>query len=225
MRNNGLNKNEWIRKEIEVTDQEVVKILSEGLKKYIDSTEFYYPGLADAMRCAIARLRGNGNDAQMNAEAPAGQMRNVPARRYPDNSKIMIMGIPHTIVFKEDAFIGDTHFGQVEYSKAKITLNADLNEALTEETLTHEVLHAIFVHMGREDLTNDERLVQCLSNAIFQSFKPRVVLPDVIVLQNSAGHYAVCRRNSYGQKDEGCHCGSSDDSATVWRLPENSCRE
>lgn len=208
-----------------MTDQEVVKILSEGLKKYIESTEFYYPGLADAMRCAIARLRGNGNDAQMNAEAPAGPVSKVPARRYPDNSKIMIMGIPHTIVFKEDAFNGDTHFGQVEYSKAKITLNADLNEALTEETLTHEVLHAIFVHMGREDLTNDERLVQCLSNAIFQSFKPRVVLPDVIVLQNSAGHYAVCRRNSYGQKDEGCHCGSSDDSATVWRLPENSCGE
>ena len=225
MRNNGLNKNEWIRKEIEVTDQEVVKILSEGLKKYIDSTEFYHPGLADAIRYAIARLGGGGNGTQKNADAPAGPVRKVPARRYPDNSKIMIMGIPHTIVFKEDAFNGDTHFGQVEYSKAKITLNADLNEALTEETLTHEVLHAIFVHMGREDLTNDERLVQCLSNAIFQSFKPKVLLPEVVVLQNSAGHYAVCRRNSYGQKDEGCHCGSSDDSATVWRLPANSCRE
>ena len=184
-----------------MTDQEVVKILSEGLKKYIDSTEFYHPGLADAIRYAIARLGGGGNGTQKNADAPAGPVRKVPARRYPDNSKIMIMGIPPTIVFKEDAFIGDTHFGQVEYSKAKITLNADLNEALTEETLTHEVLHAIFVHMGREDLTNDESLVQCLSNAIFQSFKPRVVLPDVIVLQNSAGHYAVCRRNSYGQND------------------------
>ena len=137
----------------------------------------------------------------------------------------MIMGIPHTIVFKEDAFIGDTHFGQVEYSKAKITLNADMNEALTEETLTHEVLHAIFVHMGREDLTDDERLVQCLSNAIFQSFKPKVLLPEVVVLQNSAGHHAVCRRNSYGQNDEDNHNCDSDDSATFWRIPANSCRE
>ena len=135
------------------------------------------------------------------------------------------MGIPHTIVFKEDAFIGGTHFGQVEYSKAKITLNADMNEALTEETLTHEVLHAIFVHMGREDLTDDERLVQCLSNAIFQSFKPKVLLPEVVVLQNSAGHYAVCRRNSYGQNDEDNHNCDSDDSATFWRIPANSCRE
>lgn len=225
MRNNGLNKNEWIRKEIEVTDQEVVKILSEGLKKYIDSTEFYHPGLADAIRYAIARLGGGGNGTQKNADAPAGPVRKVPARRYPDNSKIMIMGIPHTIVFKEDAFIGDTHFGQVEYSKAKITLNADMNEALTEETLTHEVLHAIFVHMGREDLTDDERLVQCLSNAIFQSFKPKVLLPEVVVLQNSAGHYAVCRRNSYGQNDEDNHNCDSDDSATFWRIPANSCGE
>ena len=93
---------------------------------------------------------------------------------YKEGSKVSIMGIPHTITLKDDSFGNGGNFGMIEYATAKITLNGKMTDELAAETLTHEILHAILVHMGRDDLSNDERFVQGLANAVYQSFVPIV---------------------------------------------------
>jgi len=87
---------------------------------------------------------------------------------------INICGIPHKIIYCEDSFNTDTHFGQIDYGKAVIKLSKDISKEQQGEALCHEVLHGMLVHIGKEDLSQDESFVQCLSNAIYQSFKPIV---------------------------------------------------
>ena len=87
--------------------------------------------------------------------------------------KVMICGIPHEIVECEDVFDNETHFGQIDYATCKITINKDLCEAEKEETIAHEILHGMLVHLGYDDYSQDEKFVQALSNAINQTFKIR----------------------------------------------------
>lgn len=85
---------------------------------------------------------------------------------------VNICGIPHKVIEKDDNFTSDnTHLGEITYSQAEILINKNIPEAMKKETLCHEMVHGIFVHLGREDLSNDETLVQQLGNAIYQGFK------------------------------------------------------
>lgn len=93
--------------------------------------------------------------------------------------KINICGIPHKIKYCEDEFDGvNTHYGQVDYGKAEIKISKNVSEEQQEEALCHEVLHAIFAHIGRNDLADNETFVQSLANAVYQSFVPRVKKDD-----------------------------------------------
>lgn len=87
---------------------------------------------------------------------------------------INICGVPHTITEHEDVFNVDTHFGMIDYAKCEIRINKNMPDASKQETLCHEVLHGILVHIGRNDLSTDEAFVQSLSNAIYQTFTPKV---------------------------------------------------
>lgn len=40
-----------------------------------------------------------------------------------------------------------------------------------EEILCHEILHGILVHLGYDELSQDEKLVQAVSNGINQTFE------------------------------------------------------
>lgn len=85
--------------------------------------------------------------------------------------KVNVCGIPYEVVYVEDNFDMDVHFGQIDYRKCKILVNNDLTEEETKETLAHEILHGILVHIGYKEESNDERFVQALANAIFQTFE------------------------------------------------------
>lgn len=87
---------------------------------------------------------------------------------------INICGVPHTITECDDKFNVDTHFGMIDYAGCEIRINKGLTRAAKRETLCHEVLHGILIHIGRDDLSTDETFVQSLANAIYQSFTPRV---------------------------------------------------
>ena len=89
--------------------------------------------------------------------------------------KVNICGIPYTIKLVQDEFDAVAHhYGQANLSKAEFVINTNCNIHIQEETLRHEILHAIFTHIGREDLSNDEQLVQSLANAIYQTFDVRI---------------------------------------------------
>lgn len=86
---------------------------------------------------------------------------------------INICGIPHTVIEKDDNLSLDTHLGLIDYAKAEIYINKDMPEELKKETLCHEIVHGMLMHIGRNDLTEDETFVQSLGNAIFQTFDIR----------------------------------------------------
>ena len=84
--------------------------------------------------------------------------------------KVNICGIPHEVVYVNDEFNVDTHFGQIDYGKAIIKISKDVSKEQQDEALCHEILHGILVHIGKDELSQDEEFVQCLANAICQSF-------------------------------------------------------
>lgn len=86
-----------------------------------------------------------------------------------------ICGVNYEVIETDDVFDSDaTHFGQVDFKKAKIYINRDMSDDVKAETLVHEVTHAMLVYIGRQDLTEEEPFVQALGNAIFQTFKLKV---------------------------------------------------
>ena len=85
---------------------------------------------------------------------------------------VNICGIPYRVTEHQPNFDATTkHFGQVDFLGAEIRINHNMAEVIKTETLVHEIVHAILVHIGRSELSEDEVLVQSLANAINQTFK------------------------------------------------------
>lgn len=83
---------------------------------------------------------------------------------------VNICGMPHKIIECEDNFNVDTHFGMIDYKELVIKVNKDMPEEAKKETICHEMLHGILVHLGYEEFSQNEQFVQALGNAIFQGF-------------------------------------------------------
>ena len=83
---------------------------------------------------------------------------------------VNICGIPHKVIECEDHFNTDCHFGQIDYKNCEIRINKDMTDANKKETICHEMIHGIFVHLGYNELAGNEQLVQALGNAICQGF-------------------------------------------------------
>ena len=84
--------------------------------------------------------------------------------------RVNICGILHDVVELPDHFDVDAHFGQVDYKDAVIKVNKDLNPEIKKETICHEMLHGMLVHLGYHEQSQDEQFVNALSNAIYQGF-------------------------------------------------------
>jgi len=84
---------------------------------------------------------------------------------------VNICGIPHKVIECEDNFNVDTHFGQIDYKACEIRINKDMATEAKEETICHEMVHGILVHLGYTEQSQDETFVQALGNAIYQGFK------------------------------------------------------
>ena len=67
-------------------------------------------------------------------------------------------------------FNSDLHLGQINFAKAEILVNKDMTPEMTKETICHEIVHGILIHIGCNELSNDETFVQAMGNAINQSF-------------------------------------------------------
>lgn len=91
---------------------------------------------------------------------------------------VNICGIPHRIVECEDSFNVDTHFGQIDYKTCEIRINKDMSAESKKETICHEMLHGILVHLGFDELSQNEQLVQSLANAIYQGFSIKKEVED-----------------------------------------------
>ena len=84
--------------------------------------------------------------------------------------KVNICGLQHEVVEVTDHFNMDCHMGMIEYKDLVIKINADMPREAKNETICHEMVHGILVHLGYNDLSDDEQFVQALGNAIYQGF-------------------------------------------------------
>lgn len=84
--------------------------------------------------------------------------------------KVNICGIEHSVIECEDNFDTETHMGQIDYGKCMIKINKDMPCQLKTAILCHEILHGMLIHIGREDLSEDEQLITALGNAINNAF-------------------------------------------------------
>ena len=82
---------------------------------------------------------------------------------------INICGVPHEIIECDDTF-NNGDCGMIDHIKGEIKMNSKLSKEIWKETLCHEIVHGMFIHLGYNSLSGDETLVQGLANAIYQSF-------------------------------------------------------
>ena len=83
---------------------------------------------------------------------------------------VNICGIPHKIIEREDAFDGG-HMGIIDHVREEIYVNKELPEVGKKETICHEIIHGILIHLGYTQTSQDEQFVQALGNAIYQAFE------------------------------------------------------
>lgn len=83
---------------------------------------------------------------------------------------VNICGIPYEVTEYPDNFDVDVHFGQIDYKKGIIRINSEMKNEIKEESICHEMIHGILLHLGYRDLCTDETFVQALGNAIYQGF-------------------------------------------------------
>ena len=84
--------------------------------------------------------------------------------------KVNICGVPHQIIEVNDNFDGG-NCGMIDHIKNEIYINNKLSEEGRKETICHEIVHGILVHLGYNELSTNETLVQSLGNAIYQTFE------------------------------------------------------
>ena len=88
---------------------------------------------------------------------------------------VNICGILHKVIECEDKFNADCHFGMIDYQACEIRINKDMPVEAKKETLFHEMLHGMLIHLGYSSYSSDEQFVQALSNAIYQGFEAKVI--------------------------------------------------
>ena len=108
--------------------------------------------------------------------------------------KVNICGIMHNVIEKSQNFgAGSTHFGEIDYGKCEIMINEEMDPQVKQETICHEILHGMLVHIGREDLSADEQFVTALANAINQGFTVKDVEEACTILVDSEGRETILK--------------------------------
>lgn len=82
-----------------------------------------------------------------------------------------LAGATFQVFIKEGLSKGGAH-GQTHYDAAEVWIDKDLKpEDLKAITFYHELFHAIFATLGKEELKNDEGLVDSMGNLMWQFHK------------------------------------------------------
>ena len=74
----------------------------------------------------------------------------------------------------------------LDTAKCEIIINRDMPEESQRETLIHEMVHGMLVHMGCDDLNNDEKFVQQMAVAIGMSFDIKGVRDDEVLIESDS---------------------------------------
>lgn len=89
-----------------------------------------------------------------------------------EDFKVNICGVPHKVYYKEDCFTSDgLHLGEIHYKNSEIYICKGMVPELEKQTLIHEMLHGLLLHVGYTKLCEDEQFVQVLAQAMTGCFE------------------------------------------------------
>ena len=78
---------------------------------------------------------------------------------------VNVLGLAYEVA-REDL---DDENGFIDPRRQRIVISSRISDERAEQTFFHELLHGIFDQLGREDLYEDEQLVQTLAVGLHQS--------------------------------------------------------
>lgn len=89
--------------------------------------------------------------------------------------KINILGIEYTI--KEVTVVDKTEpkKGEINFLTNEIRIDESMPVSLKNQTLMHEILHAVFDLLGYQELAEDEEKVQGIATALHQIFTTQTI--------------------------------------------------
>lgn len=93
-------------------------------------------------------------------------------------SKINILGVEYTVEEVEVVNKEEPRRGEVNLLTNTIKLDKEMPLSLKNQTLMHEILHAVFDLLGMDDLGNDESKVQAIAVAIHYIFSTQKVFEE-----------------------------------------------
>ena len=104
-------------------------------------------------------------------------METIEEWRCPDNTKeekyeIAICGLCYTVEFVDQVSLGDQDtIGLILPHDQKIRIARNISAENKAQTLLHEVIHGTLIGLGMNDLSENENLVQGLSQSLHQILK------------------------------------------------------
>jgi hypothetical protein len=87
---------------------------------------------------------------------------------------VSILGLNYQVVDVDVIERGQEICGQIDHLAQTIKLERKMTPERREQTIIHEIIHGILDQLGYLELHNDEQLVQGLSVALHQTFKPLI---------------------------------------------------
>lgn len=88
---------------------------------------------------------------------------------------IDILGQRYPISYVDCVNKEEPRKGEINFLTHEIRIDSTMPEDLQQQTLLHEVLHAIGDSLGIEELVNNEGTVQSLATALYCTFKNQII--------------------------------------------------
>lgn len=85
--------------------------------------------------------------------------------------ELRILGLTYRIEEVECVNKISAEKGEINFLTHEIKIDKSMPQDLKEQTLLHEVIHAVFDSLGMYELNDDERTVQSLATALYSTFK------------------------------------------------------
>ena len=95
-----------------------------------------------------------------------------------EQNHIDILGLRYQVNYVDCVNKEDPRKGEINFLTNEIRIDRTMPKDLQEQTLLHEVIHAIGDALGIDELVNNENTVQSLASALYCTFKDQISLKD-----------------------------------------------
>lgn len=92
--------------------------------------------------------------------------------------EINILGVVYQVSEVDVVNREELRRGEINYMTNEIRIDRNLVQSAKEQTLMHEILHAVFDLLGLDELNADENKVQGIATALHHVFTSQAIFPS-----------------------------------------------